>query len=368
MPSVDLDKFKQFTKQVRKSESKYVTFGSASELNLLPSHVPYGIPTGIPQFDWSIGRNGYPAGRIIELWGFEMSGKSAAAMSAMASVHALGGFGCWIETEHTFDGDRLSRAGVDLERLIIAESDTIEGIFKTQNEILDQREKAGLTEPFLFVIDSIGAVTSEMDIERFEKDNWNTSQVGIDSKQTKGLLRILNSKLARNQCTTIFINHGTEIVSAMPGKKSKAGGGHAVKFYASLRAEFVKIGNIKDEEVDKNTSSLMEGRRAGQKIQVNLEKLKGTRLNRAGFQCSLIDGLFDPYESLMYAMIDSGLLLHSKGSPMVTLDPGEGPEQTKTFKRLEFREVIDEMGGYAKVYKAWLNWCHSKGKITLWGQ
>lgn len=365
MPTVDLDAFKKFSDGVRKSaESKYVTFGSAGELTLIPSHIPYGIPSGLPQMDWAIGRNGYPAGRIIELWGFEMSGKSAAAMAAMAGVQSIGGYGCWIETEHTLDPGRLQRAGVDLERMIIAECDTIEGIFKTQNEILDQREKAGMTEPFLFVVDSIGAVTSEMEHDRLDMVNsnkqWNTSQVGVDAKQTKGLLRILNSRLARSQCTTLFVNHGTETANASPyAKKGKAGGGHAIKFYASLRCEFTKISNIKDEDV--------ENRIAGQNIKVTLEKVKGTSMNRTSFEASLMDGLFDPMKGLYEAMLGCGLIYRAKGSQTAKLDPGEGEEHIRTFKPSEFANIVTEMGGYSAVYNGWLNWSKEKGLMKLWG-
>lgn len=359
MPTVDIDKFKEMSRSVKKdSNSKYVTFGNAGELSLLPSHIPFGIPSGLPQLDWALGRNGYPAGRIIEHWGFEMCGKSAAGYAAMAEVQKLGGFGCWIETEHTFDIDRATRVGIDLDRMMIAEVDSIEGIFNTQSEILDQREKHGITEPFLFVIDSIGAVTSEMDIEKYEKEKWKIAQVGIDAKQTKGLLRVLNSKLARSQATTIFINHGVENAQAASpfAKKGKAGGGHAVKFYASLRAEFVKIGNIRDDSTKQ---------RLGQTIKINIEKLKSTSLNRSDFEIPLIDGLFDKTESLYLAMLDSGVMNKPAGKQTITLLPGT--PQERTFKKDEWLSLVEEMGGYDSVYKAWLSWAVAEGRMKLWG-
>src|SRR3990172_4922458 len=93
------------------------SLGLAENFLTFDSYVPFGVATGLPQLDLNLQTLGYPAGRIIEVYGFERSGKSALAMAAVAECQRQGGKALWIETEHTFDWDRALRAGIDTTQL-----------------------------------------------------------------------------------------------------------------------------------------------------------------------------------------------------------------------------------------------------------
>src|SRR5574337_2064324 len=135
---------------------------SATSLSL-SSVVPFGIPTGIPQLDLALSRPGYPVGRIIEMFGYEASGKSTLALHAVAEIQRMGGSVLWMDTEQVWDANRASQIGVDVHdsKLRVTAPESIEDVFKFMTFFLDALEAAGNKTPCMIVVDSITGVQSD---------------------------------------------------------------------------------------------------------------------------------------------------------------------------------------------------------------
>lgn len=264
----------------------------------LASHVPYGVPTRIPQLDLSLGRPGYPAGRIVELYGFEMSGKTTGALAAMASAQRKGGFCLWIDAEFAWSPEWAMANGVDPDRVVVAEADTIEAILNIQDKALLAHNKIDGDElPFIMVVDSITAVPSE---ESIVKNFGEVQKIGTDARAIRNGMRKLTKSVAENNAVAIYINHLTAKTAAVSfAKQSQSAGGHALKFYSSLRIQFTRTGNIfAGEGADKT--------RRGMKVKIEVEKNKVMKTGRPQVECQLLGSGFDLYEDLFDALIYIG--------------------------------------------------------------
>jgi hypothetical protein len=185
-------------------------------------------------------------------------------------------------------------------------------------------------------------------------------QVGFEAKQIKRGTRILNSKLNSIPCqpTVIFINHVVAKIGVTFGKQTDSAGGSGPKYYATTRIEFAALGWVKDPK----TSA-----RLGQKVKVNIEKLKGGQILFPQFDIVLNNkNGFDKRGSLRDAMIASGFAEKPKGSKVITLLPGAKHEvQIKT---TEWDEWVDnQKGGYDAVYLEWRRWAVKEGILKPWG-
>lgn len=318
--------------------------------HILPSHVAFGIPTGLAQLDWAIGRNGYPAGRIVEVFGFERTGKSALGMQAVAQVQRMGGNACWIETEHTFDRERARATGVDLDRLIRTETDSIEGVFRIQDHIVAGLDKVGHKAPFITVTDSITAVTAEYNLKHVLAGE---SRVGIDSMKIKEGLRRLNSKLSKMKVTSLFINHAIATMSSW-GNTSRAGGGHGLKLMASFRIQL----KHKKELKDKDKLSY------GQEILFRVDKLKQSQLQQNDITEELIRGRFNSLVSLRNALGQVGLVKRTSNQTGV-LFPDTADAVDFNFR--DWTQVVEDCGGQTQLYEAFLNAGIQQGTMQEWG-
>jgi hypothetical protein len=190
-----------------------------------------------------------------------------------------------------------------------------------------------------------------------EGDIDNNERVGHEAKQIKRGCKKVNPRLDSLDCrpSIIFINHAvTKIVTF--GKKSDSGGGHGIKFYAHVRLAFSHLGWIKESD----------GRRIGQKIKVEIEKLKGGEVEfpKIDAICTNEYG-FDNVEGLKEAMLATGFAYLPKGGRAITILRETGLEtQVKTTM---FREWVEEQGGYNKVYSRWRAWAISRGFLKPWG-
>ncbi|MDY6957706.1 MAG: hypothetical protein SVK08_00980 [Halobacteriota archaeon] len=284
----------------KKSESK------KSELNFkvfkgtdlsLASHVPFGVPSRIPQLDLSLGRPGYPAGRIVELYGYEASGKTTSALAAIAAAQRKGGFCLWIDAEFAWSPEWAITNGVDPDRVMVAEADTIESILNIQSKALDAHEKINDSNtPFVMVVDSITAVPSE---ESIDKGFGEVQKIGTDARAIRNGMRKLTKEIAEHNALALYINHSTAKTNAMAfGKQSQSAGGHALKFYSSLRIEFTAGGNIYGEGTG------MDRVREGMKVFIQVEKNKVMKTGRPKIECHLLNNGFNLYENLFDALLD----------------------------------------------------------------
>ena len=194
------------------------------------------IPTGSVGLNIALGVGGYPRGRVIEIYGPESSGKTTLAIHAMAEVQRQGGIAAIIDAEHAFDRFYAERLGVDTDNLLIAQPDCGEDAL----DIADELIRSAAVD--LIVIDSVAALTPKAEIEGDMGDN----KVGLQARLMSQALRKLTATINKTNTTCIFINQLREKIGVMFGNPETTTGGNALKFYASVRLDIRRIGQLKD--------------------------------------------------------------------------------------------------------------------------
>ena len=196
------------------------------------------IPSGSIGLDVALGVGGYPRGRVIEIYGPESSGKTTLAIHAIAEAQKNGGIAAFIDAEHAFDRFYARKLGVDIENLYISQPDNGEQAL----EITDHLIRSGAID--IIVIDSVAALTPKAEIE----GEMGDSKVGLQARLMSQALRKLTANINRTNTTCIFINQLREKIGVMFGNPETTTGGNALKFYASIRLDIRRIGQIKEGE------------------------------------------------------------------------------------------------------------------------
>jgi recombination protein RecA len=216
------------------------TYGKGSVMKLSDNAIEKveAISTGSIGLDVALGIGGFPKGRIVEIYGPESSGKTTLAIHAIANVQKKGGIAAIIDAEHAFDRTYAQKLGVDLENLLISQPDNGEqGL-----EIADNLIRSGAID--LIVIDSVAALTPKSEIE----GEMGESKMGLHARLMSQALRKLTATINRTGCCCIFINQLREKIGVMFGNPETTTGGNALKFYASVRLDIRRIGQIKEGE------------------------------------------------------------------------------------------------------------------------
>jgi len=196
------------------------------------------IGTGSLSLDIALGIGGLPRGRVVEIYGPESSGKTTLAIHAIANVQKNGGIAAFIDAEHAFDRFYAQKLGVDLENLLISQPDNGEQAL----EIADNLIRSGAID--IIVIDSVAALTPKSEIE----GEMGESKMGLQARLMSQALRKLTASINRTGCCCIFINQLREKIGVMFGNPETTTGGNALKYYASIRLDIRRIGQIKDAE------------------------------------------------------------------------------------------------------------------------
>jgi recombination protein RecA len=196
------------------------------------------IPTGSITLDLALGVNGFPKGRVVEIYGPESSGKTTLAIHAIAECQKNGGIAAFIDAEHAFDQFYAQKLGVDIENLLISQPDNGEQAL----EIADNLIRSGAID--LIVIDSVAALTPKAEIE----GEMGDSQMGLQARLMSKALRKLTGSINKAKCCCIFINQLRDKIGVMFGNPETTTGGNALKFYASMRIDIRKASQIKDGE------------------------------------------------------------------------------------------------------------------------
>jgi recombination protein RecA len=196
------------------------------------------IPTGSIGLDLALGVGGYPKGRIIEIYGPESSGKTTLAIHAIAEAQKKGGIAAIIDAEHAFDRSYAESLGVDTQNLLISQPDNGEQAL----EIADNLIRSGAID--IIVIDSVAALTPRAEIE----GEMGDSAVGMQARLMSKALRKLTGTISKTGCCCIFINQLREKIGVMFGNPETTTGGHALKFYATIRLDIRRSTQIKDGE------------------------------------------------------------------------------------------------------------------------
>ena len=194
------------------------------------------ISTGSISLDHALGIGGLPKGRVIEIYGPESSGKTTLAIHAIANSQRNGGIAAFIDAEHAFDRLYAQKLGVDIENLLISQPDNGEQAL----EIADNLIRSGAID--IIVIDSVAALTPKSEIE----GEMGDSKMGLHARLMSQALRKLTANIARTGCCCIFINQLREKIGVMFGNPETTTGGNALKYYASIRLDIRRIGQIKD--------------------------------------------------------------------------------------------------------------------------
>lgn len=196
------------------------------------------IPTGSVGLNIALGVGGYPRGRVIEIYGPESSGKTTLAIHAIAEAQKAGGIAAFIDAEHAFDRYYAEKLGVNTNELLISQPDNGEQAL----EIADQLIRSAAVD--IVVIDSVAALTPKAELE----GDMGDSRMGLQARLMSQALRKLTANISKTNTTCIFINQLREKIGVMFGNPETTTGGNALKFYASVRLDIRRIGQLKDGE------------------------------------------------------------------------------------------------------------------------
>lgn len=234
---VNTEKLKALQLTMEKLDKTYGK-GTVMKLGDDPIEQVEVIPTGSITLDLALGVNGYPKGRVVEIYGPESSGKTTLAIHAIAEVQKQGGIAAFIDAEHAFDQFYAQKLGVDIENLLISQPDNGEQAL----EIADNLIRSGAID--LIIIDSVAALTPKAEIE----GEMGDSQMGLQARLMSKALRKLTGSISKAKCCCIFINQLRDKIGVMFGNPETTTGGNALKFYASVRIDIRKATQIKEGE------------------------------------------------------------------------------------------------------------------------
>ncbi|MDA0913064.1 MAG: recombinase RecA [Bacteroidetes bacterium] len=233
--SADAQKLKALQMTLDRMDKTYGK-GAVMKLGDEAVEVVESIPSGSLTLDLALGIQGYPKGRIVEIYGPESSGKTTLAIHAIAQAQKQGGICAIIDAEHAFDKFYAENLGVDTENLLISQPDNGEqGL-----EIADNLIRSGAID--LIVIDSVAALTPRAEIEGEMSD----SSVGLQARLMSKALRKLTGSISKTGCCCIFINQLREKIGVMFGNPETTTGGNALKFYSSVRLDIRRSTQLKD--------------------------------------------------------------------------------------------------------------------------
>jgi recombination protein RecA len=278
------------------------------------------IPSGSLGLDLALGIGGMPRGRIIEIYGPESSGKTTLALHAIAEAQKLGGTCAFVDAEHALDPIYARKLGVDVDNLLISQPDAGEQAL----EISDTLVRSGAVD--VLVVDSVAALVPRAELE----GEMGDSHMGLHARLMSQALRKLTGSVSRSKCMLIFLNQIRMKIGVMFGNPETTTGGNALKFYASLRLEIRRIGQIKDrDEVVGNQTrvKVVKNKLAPPFRQVEFDIVYGEGISKVG---ELID------LGVKSGVVEKSGAWFSHDSQRI----GQGRENAKQFLR-DHSEVAD---------------------------
>jgi len=229
------EKLKALQLTIDKLEKAY---GKGTVMKLSDNHVQDipAISTGSLGLDMALGIGGIPRGRVIEIYGPESSGKTTLSMHCIAEAQKAGGMAAFIDAEHAFDKSYAEKLGIDTENLLISQPDNGEQAL----EIAEHLIRSGAID--IIVIDSVAALVPKGELE----GEMGDSKMGLQARLMSQALRKLTGAINKTGCACIFINQLRDKIGVMFGSPETTTGGNALKFYASVRLDIRRIGQIKE--------------------------------------------------------------------------------------------------------------------------
>jgi recombination protein RecA len=344
-------------KSLKEDKNEFVTIYMAGDLGI-SSHVPFPFPTGLAELDYHLGgKCGLPAGKIIEYYGLPATGKTTLSYHTLAECQKLGGLTLFVDTEQSWDDYRAEEIGVNPNHISVAPARSVEAIFNILEAFCTNAAKSGFKGPILAVVDSVTGVPTQADLDG---QITTEARVGHEAKQIRRGVRRLQGILSDTKATVIFINHAVSKMATMPyAKQTQAAGGHGIKYMEFIRIELKSKGQIKKGKGEDQI-------RIGQDIGFEIEKLKNAALPYPKIdKISLMDEGFDKVGSLFAAAVKTGFIDKTKTGDVCTMFKGTDVE--RQFKEDAWEQVLAELGGYDKVYQAWIEHGKQAGVLKPWG-